>query len=109
MLDWYTIEYLYPSSVERFSKVMFPNLGLVSLSLLNVLDMKRLYYFFDKQGIYLTVEMLSKDSWLYSVSLENGNSYAPCQISKSTREEIEIEGFHECFRLLEKKLRLNTY
>ena len=53
MLDWYTINYLYPKSFERFSNVMFPNVGVVSLWTLEFYDTKKLYQFFDKEGVYL--------------------------------------------------------
>lgn len=109
MLDWYVIQYLYPNAVERFKTVMFPNSGLISLSILEYYDIKKLYRFFDTHGIYLTVEMLTKDVWLFTVSTDNGVTFAPCHETKTKREDIEAEGFYECFRLLEKRLRLDTY
>ena len=60
MLDWYFIESLFPKSLNLFSKTMFPNVGLPSLSVIQYYDIKKLYNFFDKNGIYLTVEMLTK-------------------------------------------------
>lgn len=107
-MDWYVIQYLYPTALNRFCNTMFPNVGVPCVSVLEFYDVKKLYHFFDKQGIYLTVEMITKDMWVYTVSLENGNVIAPCQDSKKRREDIEVEGFYECFRLLESKLR-NSY
>jgi hypothetical protein len=52
--------------------------------------------------------MYTKDAWVYTVSFDDGRVIAPSQDSKRRREDIESEGFEECFRLLEKKLR-NTY
>ena len=49
-MDWYSIEYLYPSSFKKFTNVMFPNVGVLSLSTLEFYDTKKLYYFFDKEG-----------------------------------------------------------
>ena len=83
---------------------MFPNVGVVSLSTLQMYDNKKLYQFFDKQGIYLTVERLNSDQWLFSISLKNGIVYGPKQDSKPTRDEIEIDGFTECFRILDNQL-----
>lgn len=108
MMDWYIIQYLYPSAMGRFCETMFPNLGVPCVSVLEFYDIKKLYSFFDKQGIYLTVEMYTKDAWAYTVSFDDGRVIAPSQESKRRREEIESDGFEECFRLLEKKLR-NTY
>jgi len=54
MIDWYEIEYLYPMSLNTFSKMMFPNVGLPCLSVLCYYDIKKLYRFFDKNGIFLT-------------------------------------------------------
>lgn len=87
---------------------MFPNVGVPSISMLELYDIKKLYHFFDKMGIFLTIEMCSKDVWLYTISLDNGRSFSPKQDSKKRREDIEAEGFYECFRLLEKKIR-DTY
>ena len=52
MIDWYTIEYLYPESFKRFTNTMFPNMGVLSISSLEGYDIKKLYHFFDKEGIY---------------------------------------------------------
>ena len=84
---------------------MFPNTGVLSLSTLHVYDVKKLYQFFDKEGIYLTIEMYNPQQWVYTVSLDCGIVFGPTQESKSTREDIEFEGFLECFRVLEKKLK----
>lgn len=107
-MDWYVIQYLYPTALNRFCNTMFPNVGVPCVSVLEFYDIKKLYYFFDKQGIYLTVEMITRDMWVYTMSLENGKVISPCQDSKKRREDIEVEGFYECFQLLESKLR-NSY
>ena len=103
-MDWYIIEYLYPKAFKRFSESMFPNVGVLSISTLYLYDNKKLYQFFDKQGVYLTVERLGEMQWLYSISLKNGIVYGPKQESKSSREEIETDGFNECFKTLDKLL-----
>lgn len=105
MMDWYVIQYLYPNAMGRFCETMFPNLGVPCVSVLEFYDIKKLYHFFDKQGIFLTVEMYAKDMWICTISLDNGRVFAPSNQSKSKREEIEIEGFEECFRLLETKIK----
>jgi hypothetical protein len=104
-MDWYTIEYLYPLSFDRFIKTMFPNVGVISLSTLMFYNTKNLYQFFDKEGIYLNVEAYNKCIWVYSISLHNGASFAPNQTTRTNREEIESDGFVECFKILDKKLR----
>lgn len=107
-MDWYIIQHLYPRAMERFCEIMFPNLGVPCISVLEFYDIKKLYHFFDKQGIYLTVEMYTKNMWVYTISLDDGRVIVPTQSSKERREEIENDGFEECFRILENKLR-NTY
>lgn len=104
MIDWYCIEYLYPRAFVRFNETMFPNVGLLSISTINSYDIKKLYRFFDKEGIYLTVEMYNPKQWVYNISYNNGMVFGPEQSSKESREEIESDGFLECFRVLEKKL-----
>ena len=102
MIDWYSVEYLYPSSFKKFTNVMFPNVGVLSLSTLEFYDTKKLYYFFDKEGVYLTIEMYNPHQWVFSISLHNGIVFGPTQDSKKTREEAEEDGFFECFRVLDK-------
>jgi hypothetical protein len=104
MIDWYVIEYLYPMAFKKFIKSMFPNVGVVSTSTLKLYDYRKLYRFFDKEGIYLNIEMYNPNQWVFSISLENGIVFGPTQTSKPTREEVEIDGFFECFKILEKKL-----
>lgn len=104
MIDWYTVEYLYPKAFKKFSTVMFPNVGVISTSTLNLYDQKKLYRFFDKEGIYLNIEMYNPNQWGYSISFYNGTVISPSQFSKPNREETECEGFIECFKLLEKTL-----
>jgi hypothetical protein len=107
-MDWYVIEYLYPESFKRFTNTMFPNVGVISLSTLGLYDSKKLYHFFDKEGIYLTIEMYNPKQWVFTISLKNGIVFGPTQDSRPTREETETDGFLECFRLLDKKLKENV-
>ena len=48
--------------------------------------------------------MYSKSNWDYCISLSNGFSFGPSKETKRTREEIESDGFIECFRFLEQKI-----
>jgi len=107
-MDWYKIKNSFPNALTMFVDVMFPNIGIPCISVLGCYDLKKLYRFFDKQGIYLTVEMITKDSWVYTISLEDGRVFATCKEVKNTRELIEVDGFNECFLLLEKKIE-NKY
>jgi hypothetical protein len=104
MFDWYSIKFLYPFAFDKFTEVMFPNIGIESLSTLVFFDIKRLYSFFDKEGIYLIIEMYNKDNWNYCMSLSNGFAFSPSKKNSATRNEVEHDGFFECFRFLEKKL-----
>ena len=106
-MDWYTVEYLYAKAFKRFAEVMFPNVGVLSLNTLEFYDVKKLYHFFDKEGVYMTVERIKKSHWEYSISLNNGIVLGQGTYSAPTREECENEGFVECFRLLDNKLRVN--
>lgn len=101
-MDWYIIEYLYPKSFERFKNTMFPNVGVLSLSTLNLYDSKKLYQFFDKEGIFLNTEMYNLNQWGFTISIKNGIVICPTQSSTQTREESENEGFFECFKILDK-------
>lgn len=103
-MDWYTIEFLYPESFKKFVQFMFPNVGLLSISTLEYFDIKKLYKFFDKEGIFLTIEMYNPHQWVFNISLGNGIVFGSFKESKSNREETECDGFHECFKLLDKKL-----
>jgi hypothetical protein len=103
-MEWYTINFLYPQAFKKFVNTMFPNIGLLSISTLCDYDTKKLYQFFDKEGIYLTLERLYPNIWVYTLSMENGLTIAPKQDSKLSREEIECDGFFECFKILDKKL-----
>lgn len=105
-MDWYVIEYLYPKAYKKFVETMFPNMGVISVSVLKNFDIKKLYYFFDKQGYYLILELnqlnqwsftLKKDKW---VICENGDI-------KNSREEIEEIGFNYCFKQMEASLDCN--
>ena len=75
-MDWYVIEYLYPKAFKKFTDTMFPNVGILSLSTLMLYDVKKLYQFFDKQGVYLNVEFLLPNQWLFSVSLKKNLKYS---------------------------------
>lgn len=105
MIDWYTIEYLYPESFKRFTNAMFPNMGVLSISSLECYDIKKLYRFFDREGVYLNVELYNPHQWVYTISLHNGITFVPSQTSRYSREDIEIDGFNECFRVLDRKIR----
>jgi len=104
-MDWYVIQYLYPSAMRRFCERMFPNLGVPCVAVLEFYDIKKLYHFFDKQGVFLTVEMYAKDMWIYTISLDGGRVISSTNQSKSKREDIETEGFEECFRLLDNRIK----
>ena len=104
-MDWYVIEYLYPSAFNEFKVKMFPNVGVLSLSTLESYDLKKLYRFFDSEGVYLTTEMYNPHQWVFSISLHNGIVFGPTQDSKVTRDETETNGFLECFKILDKILR----
>jgi hypothetical protein len=101
-MDWYSIEYLYPNALSKFKERMFPNVGVLSLSTLVYYDNKKLYQFFDKEGVYLSIEMYNPRQWVFSISLHNGIVFGPTQESKKSREEAEEDGFFECFRVLDK-------
>lgn len=107
MIDWYVIEYLYPESYKKFCEVMFPNVGVITPSILNNYDLKKLFQFFDNNGVFLNIEKCYQNQWIYHIIIENGlgktNVYA--NGIKTTRNEIEIDGFIECFKLLDKKIR----
>jgi hypothetical protein len=103
-MDWYTIQYLYSNAMELFCSTMFPNVGVPSISVLEYYDNKKLYNFFDKQGIFLTIEMYTKNNWTYTISTENEKVILTSKESKNKREDIENDGFEVCFRLLEKKI-----
>jgi hypothetical protein len=104
-MDWYVIEYLFPSAFKKFKEIMFPNVGVLSLVTLELYDNKKLYQFFDKQGIYLNIEMLNFNQWVFSISLRNGIVYGPAQESRYTREESELDGFFDCFKILDKQIK----
>ena len=78
-MDWYTVEYLYPDGFKKFTEKMFPYVGVVSLTTLESYDIKKLYNFFDKEGITLAgitfqwIELLKK---VYSFSALNVMSCA---------------------------------
>lgn len=105
MIDWYIIQYLYPESFKRFVEDTFPNIGVISLCCLSFYDVKKLYWFFKKNGITMNVELINKDKFIYVISLNCGVTIVPSQISKNSKIEMEIDGFFDCFRRLDIKLR----
>lgn len=107
-MDWYVIKYLYPESFNKFVDVMFPYVGVISLTTLEMYDLKKLYRFFDKEGIYLTIEMYHPNRWVYSISLYNGIVFGPDQEIQSSRDNVESIGFGDCFKILDKILRDET-
>lgn len=107
MIDWYVIEYLYPESFKRFIDVTFPNIGIVSISSLSFYKIKNLYTFFEKEGLHLNVEQCCPKRWLYTISVKNIIVLGPLNLKENTKEEIEIEGFVECFKILDKILITN--
>lgn len=99
-MDWYEIEYLYPNSYKRFVETMYPNMGIISISVLKNFNIKNLYNFFDKQGIYLILELNSINTWSFIIKKDNwilNHGYE----TKYNREEIENIGFYYCFKQLE--------
>lgn len=105
-MDWYHIKTYYPKSFERFVCGMFPNVGIPCITSLFFFDNKKLYKFFDDNGVYLNIEMYNSNQWAFTISLNNGFVIGNGNTSKQTREEIEMEGFVECFKILEKKLEV---
>ena len=102
-MDWYVIEYLYPESYKLFIETMYPNTGLVSLSTLKNFDLKKLYGFFDKQGIYLILELYNRNDWNYIIK-RNNIFLSDNILTRNTRDEIESDGFTQCFKHLESVL-----
>lgn len=84
---------------------MFPNVDLISIHTLNYYDVKGLYNFFDREGIYMIIEMYNPYQWVSNISLYNGVVLGQSGNSKTTREDAECEGFVECFKILDKKLK----
>jgi hypothetical protein len=82
---------------------MFPNTGIVSNASLKLYDQKHLYGFFDREGIFLNTEIIGSEAqWMYTV-FSNGITVSFSQ-SRTSREEIEVDGFCKCFEYLEKRL-----
>jgi len=105
-MDWYIVKFLYPHAFNKFLETSFPNTGIVSLSTLLLYDNKKLYSFFDKEGIFLIVERYHTSLWNYNISLKNGVCFGFGGGSKKSREEVEDEGFSECFAVLDKLLMI---
>lgn len=105
-MDWHYIKNNYPKSFEKFIQNMFPNVGIPCVTSLILFDIRKLYKFFDDNGVFLNIEMYSKNHWVFTISLNNGFVIGNGINSKSTREEIEIDGFKESFKMLEKKLEM---
>ncbi len=105
-MDWYNIKNNYPKSFRKFIEDTFPNIGVPCVSTLNLFDVRRLYKFFDDNGVFLNVEMYNKNHWSFTISLYNGFVIGNGSTSKNNRDEIELDGFRECFKMLEKKLEV---
>lgn len=103
-MNWYNIKNTHPKSFLKFTEKMFPNVGIPCVSSLSFFDKKKLYGFFDDNGIYLNVEMYNPIQWSYTISLSNGFVLGITTVCKQNRDEIETEGFEECFKILEKRL-----
>jgi hypothetical protein len=103
MLNWRKIKEVYPRSYGKFVETMFPYVGVIGFTSLSLFEVKKLYYFFDKNGIYLTIERIGPSQWLYTISLNDGSVLCPKQSSKQTREDVELDGFMECFRTLNER------
>ena len=108
MMNWKKIRIVYPHAYQRFVEVMFPYVGVIGLSTLYLFDPKKLYYFFDKEKVFLMIERFGPNQWLYIITLGDGSVFCPTQSSRSSREEIEFDGFTECFRVLNNQLALET-
>lgn len=108
MLNWKKIKVLFPHSYNRFVEVMFPYVGVLGLSTLYLFEVKKLYYFFDKEKIYLTVERFGHNQWLYIITMGDGRVLCPKQSVRDSRDEIELDGFMECFKLLNKQNETKT-
>jgi hypothetical protein len=107
MLNWKKIKERYPQSYEKFVETMFPYVGVIGFTTLSLFEVRKLYYFFDKYGVFLTIERIGSNQWLYTISLSNGNVLCPKQGSRENREDVEIDGFNECFRVLNNNLELH--
>jgi len=106
MINWKKIKIVYPQAYQRFVEVMFPYVGVIGLSTLYLFESKKLYYFFDKEKVYLTVERFGPNQWLYIITLGDGRVICPQQSSRNSREEIELDGFMECFRVLNNQMTI---
>ncbi len=104
-MDWYVIQFLYPKALDEFIKTMFPNTGIISLTILQCYDIKKLYGFFDRRGIFLTIEMVTKNNWSFTINTSLGVTISQSSATDNDRENIEKDGFLECFRVLDKQLR----
>jgi len=104
MIQWKKIKNNYPHSYKRFVEVMFPYVGVIGVSTLDVFDTKSLFFFFDKENVFLNVERMGSYQWIYTISLSDGRGSFPKQETRQTREEIEIDGFNECFKVLDREL-----
>jgi hypothetical protein len=106
MIDWYHIKKTFPKSFEKLANQEFPNVGMPCVMSLGFFGLKKLYRFFDNNGVFLNIEMYNKNQWSFTISLHNGFVIGGGTNTKQTREEIEVEGFMECFKMLEKKLEV---
>jgi len=101
-MDWYEIQYLYPNSYDKFVKTLYPNIGIISISILSHFDYKKLYSFFDNEEIYLNIEMNTPSCWSYTITM--GKNIIASPNFANTRNKIEELGFYECFKLLDNKM-----
>jgi hypothetical protein len=53
----------------------------------------------------MTIEMYNPKQWVFSISLHSGIVLGPRQESKTTREETELDGFVECFKVLDNLIK----
>jgi|SaaInl6LU_22_DNA_1037377.scaffolds.fasta_scaffold108611_2 hypothetical protein len=106
MLNWKEIKRDYNRSYSRFIENMFPYVGVLCPSTLQSYDIKKLYYFFDDQYVFLTIERICVNHWVYTITLGDGKVYSSGRGDLTCREDAEINGFEECFSILEKQLCL---
>ena len=65
MIDWYSIEYLYPSSFKKFTNIMFPNVGVLSLSTLEFYDTKT--DSLQQKNIWHEINSTEKAKWIDTI------------------------------------------
>ncbi len=78
---------------------------IVELGANNILNQnfRSLYHFFDEQGIYLLVDGPDEmHGWTWRIRYKSIDVFDSTSAGSLKREECEIEGFKECFKLMEK-------